>query len=243
MKKKCLLVTGASSDIGMSLIEKLNSKYEIIVGQYCHMNNKLSGLERSLGDRLLLLQADFESEKSVFEFINNIEEREFIPDHIIHLVASKTTNIQFRKIKWDDVEKHTVIGVKSIMLILKSMLPKMSKIQNAKVVFMLTAYVNNLPPKYQTSYVMAKYMLMGLLKSLTAEYAETGISFNAVSPEMIETKFISELPHLITEKNAKSMPLQKNLQIEDVIASFEFLLSDGANMMNGQNLILNGGKA
>ena len=44
-----------------------------------------------------------------------------------------------------------------------------------KVVFMLTSCVLNMPSKYQASYVTAKYALLGLMRSLSVEYADKGI--------------------------------------------------------------------
>ena len=81
------------------------------------------------------------------------------------------------------------------------------------------------------------------MKSLAAEYADKGITVNGVSPEMIDTRFLQDLPDLIKEMNASSMPQGKNLTVDQVVPTLEFLLSDGADMINGQNIAINDGKA
>ena len=106
---------------------------------------------------------------------------------------------------------------------------------------MLTSDTVDMPPKYQSSYVTVKYALLGLMKSLAVEYAEKGITFNGISPDMIETKFLSELPELIVENNRNNSPLGRNIRIDEIVPIFEYLLSDAGASMTGQNIAVTGG--
>lgn len=106
---------------------------------------------------------------------------------------------------------------------------------------MLTSSTLGIPPKYQAAYVSVKYMLLGLMKSLSAEYADKGITINGISPDMIETKFLTNIPDMVVQKNAQNSPIKRNLTLNDVIPAFEYLLSDAANAVTGQNLGITGG--
>jgi len=134
------------------------------------------------------------------------------------------------------------LSLRTSMLVLKSFLPAMIKAKRGKIVFMLTSYVNNVPPKYQSIYVTTKYALLGLMKSLASDYADKRIQINAVSPEMIETKFLSDISEHIVEQNAASSPIGRNLNVEDVIPTLEFLLSEGSDCITGENIAITGGK-
>ena len=59
---------------------------------------------------------------------------------------------------------------------------------------------------------------------------------NGVSPDMMETKFLADMPELIIRQYAENSPAGRNLTVEDVIPTFEYLLSDGADMVTGQNI-------
>lgn len=107
---------------------------------------------------------------------------------------------------------------------------------------MLTSCTENVPPKYLSPYVTVKYALLGLMKSLAAEYAEKGITVNGVSPDMMETRFLSEVSDIIVEKSAMTSPLGRNLTVQDAVPAFEYLLSDAAAAMTGQNLVISGGR-
>ena len=106
---------------------------------------------------------------------------------------------------------------------------------------MLTSCTINIPPKYLASYVTIKYALLGLVKALSAEYCSKGIEINGISPSMINTKFLNNIPELIVNQNAINSPTKKNLDVDDVIPTFEFLLSEKSNGITGQNIAITNG--
>ena len=85
-------------------------------------------------------------------------------------------------------------------------------------------------------YVVSKYALLGLTKALAAEYAEKGICVNALSPEMVETRFLSEIPELIVAAAAEKSRRDRILTVSEVLPAIEFLLSEASDTVNGQNL-------
>ena len=80
------------------------------------------------------------------------------------------------------------------------------------------------------------------MRNLDAEYASKGIIVNAVSPDMMETKFLSELPELIKEHSAKNNPLGRNIYVDEVVPTMEYLLSSGSDVVTGQNIGVTGGE-
>ena len=113
----------------------------------------------------------------------------------------------------------------------------MAKKKYGRVVIMLTAYTIGTPPKFQSTYVTAKYALLGLMKSLAAEYRPYGVCINGISPGMIDTKFIEELPHPVVEQNIKNSVLGRNLTPEDIIPVIRYLLSEEASYITGSVFI------
>ncbi len=240
---KIMLVTGASSDIGMQLIRGIYKEYDLIYMQYCHMN---TGFQQLISDieekvKIVLLQADFTNIDDVHTMIAKIKSLGEIPNNIVHLTAPKAYNQRFHKDNWDNFELGWEISVHSIVEILEAFIPELVKNHYGRIVFMLTSYTVGLPPKYQTSYVTVKYALLGLMKSLAVEYMEKGITVNSVSPNMMETKFLSEIPNLIVQQNATNSPLGRNIHIDEVLPVFHYLLSDLGAAITGQNIAITGG--
>jgi len=242
MMEQSLLVIGASSDCGLAVIKQIQHNYTCIYAHYAHGAEKLLELKETLGDKLILIQDDFAGECGGEAVLKVMEETGFFPEHVIHFSAMPCRNIKFIKSGWDMFEKDLQISLRSAVIILQSIIRNLVKQKKkGKIVFMLSSYTQNFPPKYLSSYVTVKYALMGLMKSLSVEYAEKGIMVNAVSPSMIETKFLREIPELVVQQTAANSPFGRNLYVEDVVPTFEFLLSDKADLITGQNIVISGG--
>lgn len=241
MNEKVLLVIGASSDIGMSLIDRISKNYDYIIGHYNNINDKLSNLKNKLGDKLILIQGDFSKEEATKQFIEDVKLTKKMPTHIVHLPARKMENIKFSKLEWKKFETEINISLRSLVMILLQFLPNMAKNKQGKVVVMLTSCTTNIPPKYLANYVTVKYALLGLVKALSAEYCSKGVMVNGVSPSMVNTKFLKDVPELLVNQNALNSPTGQNLSVDDVIPTFEFLLSDEASGITGQNIAITNG--
>lgn len=241
--RKILLVTGASSDVGTQLIKEVYKEYDVIYAQYHHMNGMLQQLLDEIRGKVKIvpLEADFADKNNVLEMIEKIRISGELPNNIVHLPSPKVYNQRFHKDSWDNFELGWEISVHSIVEILKAFIPSMSKSHYGRIVFMLTNYTIGFPPKYLSGYVTVKYALLGLMKSLSVEYMEKGITVNGVSPDMMETKFLSELPDLIIEQNAANSPLGRNIYVEEVIPVIRHMLSDLGASMTGQNVAITGG--
>ncbi len=239
--EKILLITGASSDVGELLIDKVCNNYEIIFAHYHSSKTKIENLQNKYGNKIIPIQSDFTNLESTRQFIDSIKSSGKYPDHIVHLTAQKAHNLQFHKQSWEMYQQEIDTSLRSIILILKELLPSMSKQRYGKIVFMLSSCVFGIPPKYQNSYITVKYALLGLMRSLAAEYAAKRIMINAISPDMMETKFLSEIPELIKEQSAKNNPLGRNISIEEVVPTIQYLLSDASDIVTGQNLGVTGG--
>lgn len=241
MNEKVLLITGASSDIGANLIKEVNEKYDFIIAHHNGDESNLLEMKEKLGEKLIFIEGNFKDEEATYKFVTDIKKTEKIPTHIVHLPAGKFENMKFSKLTWDKFENDLNIALRSLVIVLNEFLPIMAKNKYGKIVVMLTSCTTNIPPKYLASYVTSKYALLGLVKALANEYADRGIRINGVSPTMIETKFLRNVPDLLVKQNAMNSPTGTNLSIDDVIPTFEFLLSEKANSITGQNIAITNG--
>lgn len=166
---KNLLILGASSDVGIDFIIQKHAHYSTIVAHYNRLNDELTQLKNSLGAKLVLVQANFLDSNSLSNFIDAIKVYDFT--HVLHLSSQKVTNNKFHKTDWIMFQQSYDIKVRSIYMVLNEVLPKMSKDNYGKIVFLLSSVTNNEPPKYWSDYVTNKYALLGFMKALAQEYA------------------------------------------------------------------------
>lgn len=239
---RILLVIGASSDMGLATIDKIKDNYSCIIAHYFHMNDKLHNLKNNLGDKLILIQADLANIDNVNNLIDYIKEAGIVPSHIIHFPAPICNNQKFHKIKWEVYQNEIDISLKSLVIILQAFLPYMVRNHYGKILVMLSFVVANSAPAYCSNYVVTKYAMLGLVKALATEYASKGITVNGVSPSWVETKYIDNQPDILKERNAQESPIGRILAVGDVVPTIEYLLSEGADCINGQNILVTCGR-
>jgi 3-oxoacyl-[acyl-carrier protein] reductase len=91
-------------------------------------------------------------------------------------------------------------------------------------------------------YAAAKAALTSLGRSLTKEYAASGVTINTVAPGLIDNAFHKVYtPRPAFEEMVKAIPARRAGTNEDVAAAVAFLVSDAAGYVSGDVLHVNGG--
>ena len=239
---KTLLLTGASSDIGSALIRRVVSNYDTIICHYRKTLDVIDDLKEEFVEKIVPIYADFADLESTKSFIGEVLDRDLKPNHFVHLSSSSSSiDIRFNKTDRLQFENELSISFLSAVECCRAYIPFMAKSHYGKVIFMLSSFIVNEPEKpYSTAYVSVKHALYGLMKTLASEYASKGVTVNAVSPSMMDTKFLL-IPEIEKELNAENSPIKRLLKVEDVVPIFEFLLSSGADCITGQNIAVTAG--
>lgn len=98
---------------------------------------------------------------------------------------------------------------------------------------------DGLQPVKPVTYSVIKAGLIGLTRYLATYWADKGVRCNALSPGGVyngqETEFVSRLTPLI--------PLGRMADKEEYRSALQFLCSDASAYMNGQNIVIDGGRS
>ncbi len=235
-----LLVLGASSDLALAVLKHIAGDFDAVLAHYHRSADKLEAL-RETAPNIRLLQADFTSEAETARLMEQVEEIGVPITHILHCPSAQVENRHFRKTDWGAYRQMLDTQLRSFYYAAHTLAPAMAKKQYGKIVTVITSYTLGTPPKFISPYVTAKYALLGCVKSLAAEFADKNVQINAVSPSMMETKFLGGLSHLVVEQEAADNPLGRNASVKDVTPMIEFLLSDKSGFITGQNVLISGG--
>lgn len=236
-----LLVLGASSEVGLGLIQASDNLYDEIICHYHAHDEKLRELQKTMKTPLITLQGDFSSEVGISGFVTQLSKIEGIT-HIVHCPSIPLDLKAFKKTQWDDYQRLLEVSVHSIYEVLKLCLPAMIKNKKGKVVFVISSVTSGKSPAFMSDYVSSKYALLGLMKALATEMAPHQLCINAVSPSLIQTAFLKNIPELSIEMSAEGNPMKRNALVKDVVPMIKFLLSDEADFITGQNILVSGGE-
>jgi 3-oxoacyl-[acyl-carrier protein] reductase len=240
--RETVLVLGASSDIGLEIIRRLAIGPAVVVAHYHRSLEKLDALRQSLpAARIEPIRADLSHGDDLENLVAAMRDRYPPPDKIVHLAAAKLEYIRFKDFRWEHFQQDLNIQLRSIVILLQAFLPEMAKRRRGKVVVALSSVTLGVPPAALAHYVVAKYALLGLVRSLAAEYSTKQLNINAVSPSMVQTAFLDNLPERMIEIAAGQAPFQRNATPADVAGAVCYLLSDDAAYVTGANLPVCGG--
>ena len=242
---KVYLITGASSEVGMAYIKKLDETVTEKVTVIAHYANNKTGLEKLEKElscvELDMVQADLSVTDGADIICNYIKEKQLEVTHVLHLAASAFSYMKIKKWNEEKVRKEMQIQFFSFASLMKEILPKMAKAGYGRVCVMLSSYVLGTPPKFMSDYVAVKSALLGYVKALAAEYGDKGVCINGISPNMMETKFLQNIDEKIVQMTAESSALKRNIRVEETVSGIAYLLSDEASYVNGTNLNFSGG--
>jgi 3-oxoacyl-[acyl-carrier protein] reductase len=91
------------------------------------------------------------------------------------------------------------------------------------------------------AYSASKAGMDGLTRALARELGRRGITVNSVAPGYVATEMSSTLSPAQLAQIVNRTPLGKLASEEDITALVRFLLSDGARMITGQTILVDGG--
>jgi 3-oxoacyl-[acyl-carrier protein] reductase len=93
----------------------------------------------------------------------------------------------------------------------------------------------------QVAYGASKAGLVGLGRTLAAEWASRGIRCNVVMPGFVATPKVRGMPDEVKESVTRRIPLQRFGETDELAGTVGFLLSPAAAYINGAVLRVDGG--
>jgi 3-oxoacyl-[acyl-carrier protein] reductase len=90
-------------------------------------------------------------------------------------------------------------------------------------------------------YAATKASMIGFTRSLAREVGRTGVTVNAVAPGFVDTEMTSSMSEEHRERIARRSALRRMVEVDDVAAAVEYLLSDGARNITGTVMTVDAG--
>ena len=142
--------------------------------------------------------------------------------------------------EWDEVMN---VNLKGPFLLLQSSLKHFMKKNYGKVVFTSSITGTAVSASGHAHYAATKSGLMGLVKTAAVELSQYNININAIIPGNIMSEGMKfERGDEYIKSQAKSIPMGRLAETEEVGKVVSFLASDESSYITGQGIIVDGGQ-
>ena len=236
-KNKNVLITGATGGIGNELVKKFITLGANVLATGTK-SEKLDTIKKKYPD-IRIKKFDISEHPRIEEFIDNVVLELGGLDVLVNNAGINMDNLSIR-MKDEEWIKVINVNLSSTFLLSKHSIRKMLKSKFGRIVN-ITSVVGHTGNLGQSNYAASKAGIIGMSKSLAAEYAKKNITVNCVSPGFI----VSDMTMNITEKIklylTSKIPMGKLGTGEDVSNCVAFLSSDQASYITGETIHVNGG--
>ncbi|HZX48693.1 MAG TPA: 3-oxoacyl-[acyl-carrier-protein] reductase [Nitrospirota bacterium] len=241
-ENRVAFITGASRGIGYAIAESLAKDGVDIAGidiNISELQSAMKIIEDSTGRRALAIKADvgdFASMENAAAEVNKVFGKISI---LVNNAGITRDNLilRMKDSEWDDVMRINLTGTFNST---RSVIKGMVKNRYGRIIS-IASIVGLMGNVGQANYAASKAGIIGFTKSIAREYANRGVTANAIAPGFIETDMTKKLPEDVTNALLGQIPMGKLGRPEDVANAVRFLASDEAEYITGQVINVNGG--
>lgn len=105
----------------------------------------------------------------------------------------------------------------------------------------ISSVIGRMGNRGQANYAASKAGIIALTQTLAKEFANKGITVNAIAPGFIETSMLRSIPKEIMDKILAQIPLGRLGKTSEIAGAVAYLVSEDGDYITGQVIDINGG--
>lgn len=244
------LVTGAGQGIGEAIARQLLERGALVtvLGRRAEPLQKLVG---EYSGRCQMVLADVADESQIKTAFSRAVSAQGAINILINN-AGQASSAPFMKMDAAHWQQMLNVNLTGTMLCIQQVLPTMVQAGYGRIVNVAST-AGLMGYAYVAAYVAAKHGVVGLTRALALEFAQKGITVNAVCPGYTETEIIKTSIERVVAKTGrtpeqalaefvKGNPQGRLVQPQEVADAVLWLCGKGASSITGQSIAVAGGE-
>ena len=237
LQDKVIIITGAAQGMGETHARLCIAEGAKVVLTDIN-SEKGDALAKELGANAIFIKHDVTSEENWAHVVKATQDKFGQIDVLVNN-AGITTSKSILDTSLDDYRKIIEINQVSVFLGMKAVIPAMKAAKQGSIINISS--INGLVGG-AIGYTDSKFAVRGMTKAVALECASYGIRVNSIHPGVIATPMIMQGDTKdVVEAFAKSIPMKRVAQPEEVSGMVVFLASDDSSYSTGSEFIADGG--
>lgn len=234
-----VIVTGAASGIGRQIAIRLADAGAIVAA--CDKN--ISALQEIANNKIRTFEIDFTNEKSINECIAQIEREVGAPKALVNCVGILGKNGQ-KVVDVDIADFDLVysINLRGALIVTKAVIAGMADRGYGRILHIASISGKEGNPLL-VAYSATKAGLIGLVKSVGKEYADSGVTVNALAPALIESPMTESFSESQLTSLKSKIPMGRLGTTDEVADLAAWIISPACSFTTGFAFDLSGGRA
>lgn len=249
-RPRCALITGAGLGIGRATALYLHDLgYRLILADIDE--DRLGETANMLaGGDVMVRVCDVTEEGSVAALFDACRAHGFVPDTLVNNVGGGVSG-RLWELSVEDWDRTMRISLRSMFLCTRQFLPGMIERGHGRVICLSSGARNgtvwNALHRGAAPYSTAKAGIIGFVKELAIELADSGVTINAVAPGPIATELAGPYLRQMEEQGlpyspSRHVPMKRLGTPREVASAIAYLASEDAGYITGTVLDVAGGR-
>ncbi len=244
-KDRIAIVTGGADGIGAAVSQRLVREG----ARLCLFDNDQEKLSKAVdayqteGREVDAHCVDVSEESQVEDALAAVAQKHGKVDVVVHaagIVGPNATKVE--DVSVDDFDHVYRVNLRGSFLVARAAIRHMKAADYGRVL-LFASIAGKEGNAGMSPYSTTKAGVIGLTKSLGKEYAETGITINAIAPAVIRTAMVEGMEDWQVNYMTEKIPMKRCGTLEEAAALSTWIVSDEASFCTGAVFDLSGGRA
>jgi 3-oxoacyl-[acyl-carrier protein] reductase len=240
---KTAVVTGGASGIGRAVAERLAAE-GARVAIFDRDQKAMDAVVAELGGSGVQARAvDIADEASVGQAMDAVVAEHGGLDAVVHCAAVVgPTSTVITDVRVEDFDEVYRVNLRGSFVVAKQALLRMKKANRGRIL-LFASIAGKEGNAGMCCYSSTKSGVIGLVKSVGKEFAETGITVNAIAPAVIRTPMVDATDPAQVKYMTDKIPAKRTGTLAEAAALACWIVSDEASFCTGFTFDLSGGRA
>ncbi len=238
---KVALVTGGASGIGLAVARRLVREGARLI--LWDINpSALMNVANLLGDGALCQVVDVTDESQVAEALSLATAKLGRLDILVNSAGIVGPTGPFWKCSLSEWERVIGLNLSAVFTVSKAAVDYLATSGEGRIVN-IASIAGKEGNRHQAAYSASKAGVIGLTKSMAKDLVERKILVNAVTPAIIDSELVAQMPVSQLEAVLAKVPMGRPGQVDEVAAMICWLVSPECSFSTGAVFDISGGRA